>query len=57
MEIVLEKTGQFYTRELNNLIANLMSLLEPVIMVVLGVAVGLMVASIVMPMYQVSSNL
>ncbi len=54
---VLEKISEFYTREANILIANLMSLLEPVIMIVLGVAVGLMVTSIILPMYQISSNM
>lgn len=57
MELVLEKVGGFYTREIDNLLKNLMSLLEPVIMVVLGVAVAGMVAAIVLPMYEVSMNM
>ncbi len=57
VESVLKKISQFYTRELNNIIRNLMSLLEPFIMIVLGVAVGVMIVAIIMPMYEVSSNM
>jgi type IV pilus assembly protein PilC len=57
LEMVLEKVGQFYRREVDNLVANMMSLMEPIIMVLLGGAVGLMVAAIIMPMYQVSTNM
>jgi type IV pilus assembly protein PilC len=56
IDMVLEKISQFYGREVDNLIANLMSLLEPFIMVVLGLAVGVMIAAIVLPMYQMSSG-
>jgi type IV pilus assembly protein PilC len=54
---VLEKIGEFYTREINNLINNLMSLMEPLIMVILGLAVGVMIAAIILPMYQISTNM
>ncbi|MEK7511436.1 MAG: type II secretion system F family protein, partial [Patescibacteria group bacterium] len=57
VEMTLDKLAQFYSREVNNLIANLMSLLEPFIMIVLGVAVALMIAAIILPMYQVSTNM
>jgi len=54
---VLEKISEFYQREVDNIIANLMSLLEPVIMVVLGVAVAVMIMAIILPMYEISSNM
>ena len=57
IEDVLEKVSDFYTREVNNLISNMMSLMEPFIMVVLGVAVGLMITAIVLPMYEISTNM
>ena len=56
LDIVLEKLSDFYTRETDNMVANLVSLIEPIIMVVLGVAVGLMVAAIIMPMYNLASS-
>ena len=57
VEVTLDKLAQFYSREVNNLIANLMSLLEPFIMIILGVAVALMIAAIILPMYEVSTRM
>lgn len=54
---VLERISEFYQREVDNIIANLMSLLEPVIMIVLGVAVAVMIMAIILPMYEISSNM
>ncbi len=55
LDTVLGRITDFYGREINNIIANLMSLMEPIIMVVLGIGVGLMVAAIILPMYQMAS--
>jgi len=38
------------------MVNNLTSLLEPLIMVVIGVAVGGMVAAIIMPMYNMANS-
>jgi len=57
LDVVLEKLADFYSREVDNLITNLVSLIEPLIMVILGVAVGLMVAAIIMPMYNLASSM
>ena len=56
LDTVLGRITDFYTREINNIIANLMSLMEPIIMVVMGVGVGLMVAAIILPMYKMASS-
>lgn len=56
LDLVLEKITDFYTREIANIIVNLMTLMEPVIMVVMGVAVGIMVAAIIMPMYNMAGQ-
>ncbi|MFH1822192.1 MAG: type II secretion system F family protein [Patescibacteria group bacterium] len=55
LDVVLEKITDFYTREINNVVANLMTLMEPIIMSVIGVAVGVMVAAIILPMYNLAS--
>jgi type IV pilus assembly protein PilC len=57
LDTVLGRITDFYGREINNIIANLMSLMEPIIMVVMGVGVGLMVAAIILPMYQMASSM
>ena len=55
MDIILERITDFYGREIATMVANLMSLMEPIIMVVMGVAVGIMVAAIILPMYNMAS--
>lgn len=56
MDIILQRITEFYTREINNIVANLMTLMEPIIMVIMGVAVGIMVAAIIMPMYNMAQS-
>ena len=56
LETILDRLTQFYSREIDNLVASLVSLVEPMIMVVMGVAVGVMVAAIIMPMYNLASS-
>lgn len=53
---VLGRLAAFYAREIDVLISNLVHLIEPAIMVVLGVAVGGMVAAVIMPMYNLASQ-
>ena len=53
---VLNKVSGFYSREIENMVANMTHLIEPFIMVLIGVAVGGMVASIIMPMYNLANS-
>ena len=54
---VLDKLTSFYSRELSNLVDNLVSAIEPIIMLVMGGAVGIMVAAIMLPMYQMATDM
>lgn len=56
LDVILSRVTDFYGREIENIVANLMTLMEPIIMVVMGVGVGLMVAAIIMPMYNMASQ-
>lgn len=56
VNLVLERLTDFYTRDINALVDNLVSLIEPIIMIVLGVAVGIIVAAIILPMYNIASG-
>lgn len=56
LEEVLEKSADFYSREIDNTVRNLSNLIEPVIMIVLGLAVGLFVAAVILPMWQLSAS-
>lgn len=55
LDQVLEKLTNFYAREIQNSVDNLVSLIEPLIMVVMGIAVGVMVAAIILPMYNLAT--
>jgi len=54
LDKILIKVSDFYSRELENSLANLTTLIEPIIMIILGVAVGFLVSAIIMPMYNLS---
>ena len=56
LDEVLDKVSGFYSREIENMVANMTHLVEPLIMVVIGVAVGGMVASIILPMYNLANQ-
>lgn len=53
---ILEKLTQFYTREVDNGVTTLVSVIEPLLMVVIGIGVGLVVSSIILPMYQLAGQ-
>jgi type IV pilus assembly protein PilC len=48
---VFDKIADFFDRDIDNTTANLSSMLEPVIMVVMGVGIGFIVVSVLQPMY------
>ncbi|MCX6799900.1 MAG: type II secretion system F family protein [Candidatus Falkowbacteria bacterium] len=56
LDMVLGRVAQFYGREVGNSIDNLMVLMEPIIMVVMGLAVGTMVAAIILLMYNIATG-
>ncbi len=56
LDEILQKITDFYSREIENLVNNMVNLIEPMIMLLMGVGVGLMVAAVIMPMYQLASS-
>ncbi|MFA6512308.1 MAG: type II secretion system F family protein [Patescibacteria group bacterium] len=55
LDMILDRLAAFYARELENLVANLVSLIEPLILLVMGAAVSILVVAIMMPLYSLSS--
>ena len=45
------RVGVFYSREVENVVGNLVELIQPALMVAIGVLVGLLFASILLPIY------
>ncbi len=56
LDEVLEEIAKFYDKEVRVKLDNLNTMLEPIIMVIMGVGVGIMVAAIIMPMYNLASQ-
>jgi type II secretory pathway component PulF len=54
LDDVLLKIATYYETQAEDKIKNLSSLLEPVIIVIIGIAVGFMVYSILVPIYNVA---
>lgn len=57
LDDILDKLANFYNREVDNIVNNLVTLLEPLIMLIMGVAVGGLVSSIILPLYSLASSL
>jgi type IV pilus assembly protein PilC len=53
VDVMLEKVADFYDQEVEATVNALTSLLEPLLIVVLGGAVGAMVISLYLPMFKI----
>ncbi|MEA3273190.1 MAG: type II secretion system F family protein [Patescibacteria group bacterium] len=54
---ILENIENFYTKEVNNLTENLTAIIEPLLIIVLGVGTGILVAAIIMPIYDMAGSM
>lgn len=52
---ILKTLADFYRREVNNAVDTMIDLIEPAMIVGLGLAVGVLLASVLMPIYNLSS--
>jgi type IV pilus assembly protein PilC len=55
LDAMLSKVADFYEEEVDNLIDNLSSLMEPLIMVVLGILVGGLIVAMYMPIFKMGA--
>jgi type IV pilus assembly protein PilC len=55
LDSMLQKIADFYEDEVDNMVANLMSLLEPAVILFLGVVIGGLVISMYLPIFQLGS--
>jgi type IV pilus assembly protein PilC len=57
LDTMLEKISDFYDSEVNNMVSKISSLLEPLIVIVLGSIVGTIILAIILPMFSVISSI
>lgn len=53
---ILKTLGDFYKREVDDAVDTLVSLIEPVMIVVLGLGVGILLVSVLMPIYNIAGG-
>ncbi|MDD5547546.1 MAG: type II secretion system F family protein [Candidatus Pacebacteria bacterium] len=51
LDSLLDRIATFYTREVDDLLSNLVELIQPILMVIIGVGVGLLFAAVLLPIY------
>ena len=51
LDSILKQISAFFTEEVNRAFDNIVNLIEPILIVVLGVGVGILVAAILLPIY------
>jgi type IV pilus assembly protein PilC len=56
IEEMLTKVADYYEKEVDNEVANISSIIEPVMMVVLGVVAFIIVAAVLLPIYGLAGN-
>ena len=57
LDTMMDRVAQFYEDEVDRSVANLMSLLEPLLLVFLGVSIGSIVVAMYLPMFTLISKL
>lgn len=56
LDEIMLKMAAYYEKEVDDKVAILSSLLEPIIMVILGIGVGILVAGVLLPIYNLAST-
>lgn len=54
---ILKTLGRFYAREVNEAVDTLVGLIEPIMIVALGIGVGILLSAILMPIYNIAGGI
>ncbi len=54
LDELLHRVSSFYSREIEIIISNVTELIQPILIVILGVFVGLLIGSVLLPIYQLA---
>lgn len=54
---ILKTLSNFYVREVDDAVDTLVGLIEPIMIVVLGLGVGILLVSVLMPIYNMAGSI
>jgi type IV pilus assembly protein PilC len=57
LDELMHRVSEFYAREVERVLANATELIQPILIVVLGVFVGLLIGAVILPIYQLAQTL
>ena len=57
LDVILKKLGQFYNKEIDTTVATISQLIEPIMILAIGGAVAVLVAAILMPIYNIANGM
>lgn len=57
LDFILGSLARFYRREVDSALENMVSLIEPALIIFLGVGVGILVVSVLVPLYNLVGNI
>ncbi len=57
LNFILKTLSKFYSREVDSAVGNLVSLIEPIMIITLGAAVGILLVSILGPIYSITAGI
>jgi type IV pilus assembly protein PilC len=56
-EDMFSRVAGIYTREADNIMNNLVDIIQPILMIVMGVMVGFLFAAILVPIYRLTAGI
>jgi type IV pilus assembly protein PilC len=56
LDAILVKLASFYEKEVDNVVANITSVIEPILIIVIGVIVGFVIISVFGPLSSLSNT-
>lgn len=57
LDDIMFRLSEYFESEADNSLKNLTTLIEPIVLIVLGIGVGLLVISVILPIYQLTTNI
>ena len=56
LDELLKKVANYYQKEVNRAFATMLDLIQPILVVIIGIAVGFLVAAVILPIYQLAQS-